>query len=64
MGRLIHVKEVTNFYLELNFETSIWLCLDSGGGLFVPENMTDSYKYVIAGIVSYGIGCGRPSLPG
>lgn len=35
---------------------------DSGGGLYIFDDKLG--KYVIGGIVSYGIGCGNPNLPG
>ena len=35
---------------------------DSGGGLVTVDG--DSDKYVLVGVMSVGIGCGRPKLPG
>ena len=37
---------------------------DSGGSLFVPENINGKLKYISAGITSFGDGCGRRHLPG
>ncbi|XP_055840657.1 uncharacterized protein LOC129908281 [Episyrphus balteatus] len=37
---------------------------DSGGPLMLPESYGDSFRFNLIGIVSYGIGCARPLIPG
>ena len=37
---------------------------DSGGSLYVKDNIDGKQKYVTAGIVSYGAECALPKLPG
>uniref|UniRef100_A0A1A9WLK5 CLIP domain-containing serine protease n=1 Tax=Glossina brevipalpis TaxID=37001 RepID=A0A1A9WLK5_9MUSC len=37
---------------------------DSGGPLMMPEPYKDSVRYYLIGVVSYGIGCARPEIPG
>jgi hypothetical protein len=37
---------------------------DSGGALYVMDNVNGALKYVAAGIVSYGFGCALPNSPG
>ncbi|XP_037939599.1 venom protease-like isoform X2 [Teleopsis dalmanni] len=37
---------------------------DSGGPLMIPEPYQGNVRYYLIGIVSYGIGCARPNIPG
>ena len=37
---------------------------DSGGGLFVQQNLSSVLRYTIQGIVSYGEQCASPMKPG
>ncbi len=37
---------------------------DSGGGLFVQDEIDKKKKFITAGIVSYGDGCGTINKPG
>lgn len=37
---------------------------DSGGPLMFPEPYGSSVRYYLIGVVSYGIGCARPNVPG
>lgn len=37
---------------------------DSGGPLMAPEIFKDNIRYYLIGVVSYGIGCARPNVPG
>ncbi|XP_073840712.1 venom serine protease Bi-VSP-like [Musca autumnalis] len=37
---------------------------DSGGPLMIPEPYQNNVRYYLIGVVSYGIGCARPEIPG
>ncbi|XP_001353033.3 venom serine protease Bi-VSP isoform X1 [Drosophila pseudoobscura] len=37
---------------------------DSGGPLMIPEPYQNSVRFYLIGVVSYGIGCARPEVPG
>lgn len=37
---------------------------DSGGPLMLPVFENGKFSFVQIGIVAYGIGCGRPNIPG
>ncbi|XP_054733566.1 venom serine protease Bi-VSP-like [Anastrepha obliqua] len=37
---------------------------DSGGPLMIPENTNAGIKFYLIGVVSYGVGCARPEIPG
>ena len=37
---------------------------DSGGSIFVQDKVNGTKKFVAVGIVSYGVGCAMPNLPG
>ncbi|XP_017071642.1 venom serine protease Bi-VSP [Drosophila eugracilis] len=37
---------------------------DSGGPLMVPEQYQNQLRFYLIGVVSYGIGCARPNVPG
>ena len=37
---------------------------DSGGPLFFEDEINGVRKYVLAGIVSYGVECAKPNYPG
>ena len=37
---------------------------DSGGPLYVQDEINGVTKYVLAGIVSYGVECAKPNYPG
>ncbi|XP_046808053.1 venom protease-like [Lucilia cuprina] len=37
---------------------------DSGGPLMIPENYGNNVRFYLIGVVSYGIGCARPEIPG
>ncbi|XP_065360964.1 venom protease-like [Calliphora vicina] len=37
---------------------------DSGGPLMIPEKYGNSVRFYLIGVVSYGIGCARPEIPG
>ncbi len=37
---------------------------DSGGALYVNGLVNNSTRFIAAGVVSYGQGCGRPEYPG
>ena len=37
---------------------------DSGGGIYVKDSVNNKQKYISAGIVSYGDGCGKINKPG
>jgi secreted trypsin-like serine protease len=37
---------------------------DSGGGIYVKDSVNNRPKYISAGIVSYGDGCGKINKPG
>ena len=37
---------------------------DSGGGLYIQRNLSDTLRYTIDGIVSYGEQCASPMKPG
>jgi secreted trypsin-like serine protease len=37
---------------------------DSGGGLYIPQNLSNIFHYTIDGIVSYGEQCASPMKPG
>jgi trypsin len=37
---------------------------DSGGPLYYLDNVNSQSKYVVSGVVSYGIGCGDATFPG
>lgn len=37
---------------------------DSGGPLMLPINEGGKFPYYQIGVVSYGIGCARPNIPG
>ncbi|BFF98020.1 venom serine protease Bi-VSP [Drosophila madeirensis] len=37
---------------------------DSGGPLMIPEQYQSSVRFYLIGVVSYGIGCARPEVPG
>lgn len=53
-----------SFKLERNLNLLNELKGDSGGPLFVIDKVGNQYKYIEAGIVSYGYGCAREYLPG
>ncbi len=37
---------------------------DSGGGLYTKDLIDGKEKFVVSGLVSYGVGCADPSYPG
>lgn len=37
---------------------------DSGGPLMIPEPFQGGVRFYVIGVVSYGIGCARPEVPG
>lgn len=37
---------------------------DSGGPLMMPEPYSNNIRFYLIGVVSYGIGCARPNIPG
>nr|XP_017019365.1 venom serine protease Bi-VSP-like [Drosophila kikkawai] len=37
---------------------------DSGGPLMIPEQNAQDTRFYLIGVVSYGIGCARPEVPG
>jgi secreted trypsin-like serine protease len=37
---------------------------DSGGGLYVHDILGGKKRYIVAGVVSYGMGCAEPGYPG
>uniref|UniRef100_A0A0K8WFX2 CLIP domain-containing serine protease n=1 Tax=Bactrocera latifrons TaxID=174628 RepID=A0A0K8WFX2_BACLA len=37
---------------------------DSGGPLMIPETVGSSIQFYLIGVVSYGVGCARPQIPG
>ncbi|XP_049312834.1 venom serine protease Bi-VSP isoform X2 [Bactrocera dorsalis] len=37
---------------------------DSGGPLMIPESYKNNVRYYLIGVVSYGVGCARPEVPG
>ncbi|XP_030380378.1 uncharacterized protein LOC115628430 [Scaptodrosophila lebanonensis] len=37
---------------------------DSGGPLMIPEEFQNGVRFYLIGVVSYGIGCARPDVPG
>lgn len=37
---------------------------DSGGPLMIPEQYQGQNRFYLIGVVSYGIGCARPNVPG
>ncbi|KAH8303652.1 hypothetical protein KR018_009655 [Drosophila ironensis] len=37
---------------------------DSGGPLMIPEQYQGQTRFYLIGVVSYGIGCARPNVPG
>lgn len=37
---------------------------DGGGPLFIKQTVNGVTKFVVAGLTSYGRGCGNPNLPG
>jgi secreted trypsin-like serine protease len=37
---------------------------DSGGGLYIQQNLSNTFHYTIDGIVSYGEQCASPMKPG
>uniref|UniRef100_A0A0K8WBX2 CLIP domain-containing serine protease n=1 Tax=Bactrocera latifrons TaxID=174628 RepID=A0A0K8WBX2_BACLA len=37
---------------------------DSGGPLMIPESYNNNVRYYLIGVVSYGVGCARPEVPG
>lgn len=37
---------------------------DSGGPLMIPEPYANNVRFYLIGVVSYGIGCARPDIPG
>ncbi|XP_054734614.1 uncharacterized protein LOC129242079 [Anastrepha obliqua] len=37
---------------------------DSGGPLMIPEPYSNNVRYYLIGVVSYGVGCARPEVPG
>ncbi|XP_067648125.1 ovochymase-2-like [Eurosta solidaginis] len=37
---------------------------DSGGPLMIPETYKGDVRYYLIGVVSYGVGCARPEVPG
>ena len=36
---------------------------DTGGGLYVKDTIGGKIRYVVAGITSYGAGCGNVNSP-
>ena len=39
-------------------------CIGDGGGPLVCPNLKDTSRYILAGITSFGIGCGMKDVPG
>ncbi|KAM7357438.1 venom serine protease Bi-VSP-like [Cochliomyia hominivorax] len=37
---------------------------DSGGPLMIPEPFQNAVRFYLIGVVSYGVGCARPEIPG
>nr|XP_014099091.2 venom protease [Bactrocera oleae] len=37
---------------------------DSGGPLMIPETVGGNIQFYLIGVVSYGVGCARPEIPG
>lgn len=37
---------------------------DSGGAIYVKDEVNNSTKYIAVGITSYGVGCALPNSPG
>ena len=57
------------FYLHNTFmcaggEENKDACMGDGGGPLVCPNLNDPTRYILAGITSWGIGCGQKDVPG
>ncbi|KAM7355456.1 venom serine protease Bi-VSP-like [Cochliomyia hominivorax] len=68
-------KQQNRLFTENQFDSAV-LCAgvlsggkdtcqgDSGGPLMIPEPYGNGVRFYLIGVVSYGIGCARPEIPG
>lgn len=66
IGRLDNDTQFSDIVLCAGFtEGGKDSCLyDSGGPLMLPEHENGKFPYYQIGVVSWGVGCARPNVPG